>query len=43
MRQKEIQPRLEWWKFRSIYQISRRSLQDSNGDGVGDIPGLFPD
>ncbi|MBP8271426.1 MAG: alpha-glucosidase, partial [Sphaerotilus sp.] len=37
---KSMQIRSDWWRGAVIYQIYPRSFQDSNADGVGDLPGI---
>jgi len=34
-------PARPWWRGATIYQIYPRSFLDTNGDGIGDLPGIL--
>ena len=36
-----IDPNPLWYKDAIIYEIHIRAFSDSNGDGIGDLPGLI--
>jgi alpha-glucosidase len=40
VRQETSMTAVDWWRGATIYQIYPRSFLDTNGDGIGDLPGV---
>ena len=41
MSSSDFTPTRAWWKSAVIYQIYPISFYDSNGDGIGDLNGIY--
>lgn len=37
----DLTPEEDWWRSAVVYQVYVRSFADSDGDGIGDLPGLL--